>query len=390
MKRLLPLLIALFPAVVNAQAFRVGSGIQIVPRATAPAKVAANGSVWLKLSDSTLHFVNPAGTDIALGAGGGGSVSLTCTGPLTCTPSTITGTGSVALGTTGPGAVTTGGGSLYIASVTTDAYGRVASMTTGTPPGATAITTGRVAYGTGTSITGSPDFTFDGVKVSTLNLWSSFLTMTPQTLASCTYGSSTAGCLAYDTATSLLKYSNNNGISWTALGGGSTVRNLWWSPVDIAGNVAPSFSSAGSFAVGQGFMPQVAMTQTGVRFYYPDTTSRTIKVSLWDNTGTRVATSTATYNTAGVKTVTWGTPVAVMSSQAYKYWNVSMWDTSGTGFIQTTGVAASEEPTFPAQNGPSISWRAISSYGTGDVSPSATFNSTGGAIYPIEPVFTVP
>lgn len=72
MKKLLPFLVALFPAVASAQAFRVGSGIQIVPRATAPTKASANGSVWLKLSDSTLHYVNPAGTDIALGSGGGG------------------------------------------------------------------------------------------------------------------------------------------------------------------------------------------------------------------------------------------------------------------------------------------------------------------------------
>ena len=59
-----------------------------------------------------------------------GITSIIAATPLT--GGTITSTGTIGLSTTGPGATTTGGGSLFINSIATDAYGRIASLTTGT------------------------------------------------------------------------------------------------------------------------------------------------------------------------------------------------------------------------------------------------------------------
>lgn len=57
----------------RAQAFRVGSGVQMVPRTTAPTKASANGSLYINSSDSyKLHYVKPDGTDAEVGGGGGG------------------------------------------------------------------------------------------------------------------------------------------------------------------------------------------------------------------------------------------------------------------------------------------------------------------------------
>ncbi len=200
------------------------------------------------------------------------------------------------------------------------------------------------------------------------------------------------GALWWNSSTSSWWQTTPAGVSTAAGGGGITYtpKPIWWSPVQIASRNAPAFT-VGNFTVGQGFIPLDAMTQTGVKFYYPDTTSRAIKVSLWDDTGTRVATSTATYSTVGVKTVTWSSPVSVTAAHAYALWFVSFWETGGSGLIKITSAPAASFQVFPAPNGESITWRSVGAYasGTGDVIPNS-FWTAGGDIYPIEPVFTVP
>ncbi len=90
---------------------------------------------------------------------------------LTVTASTgLSGGGSVSLGSSvslsmpnvGPGATTTGGGSAYILSVTTDAQGRISSMTTGTPAGAGTVTSVATSAGvTGGTITTTGTLSLD-------------------------------------------------------------------------------------------------------------------------------------------------------------------------------------------------------------------------------------
>lgn len=72
------LALALLPATASAQAFRLGKGFQLVPRATAPSSVAGNGVVYVDSSAANqLRYCNPAASCIYLGAGGGGSTLAT-------------------------------------------------------------------------------------------------------------------------------------------------------------------------------------------------------------------------------------------------------------------------------------------------------------------------
>lgn len=68
----------------------------------------------------------------------------------------------------GPGSTTTGGGSAYILSVTTDAQGRISSLTTGTPSGTGTSGSGtanQLAYWSSSSaLTSSANWTFDGTS----------------------------------------------------------------------------------------------------------------------------------------------------------------------------------------------------------------------------------
>ncbi len=74
MRRLSLLLVLLLPSLARAQAFRVGSGIQLVPRASEPSHNAANGTLWIDSGASNvLKYCNPASSCITLGSGGGGS-----------------------------------------------------------------------------------------------------------------------------------------------------------------------------------------------------------------------------------------------------------------------------------------------------------------------------
>jgi hypothetical protein len=72
MRKLLPALV-LLPALAHAQAFRVGSGLQLVPRSSEPSHNAANGTLWIdSTASNVLKYCNPASSCITLGSGGGG------------------------------------------------------------------------------------------------------------------------------------------------------------------------------------------------------------------------------------------------------------------------------------------------------------------------------
>lgn len=75
MKRFVSLLaLALFPSIALAQATRVGTGVAIVPRSSAPTCPTGSGCVFIDSSASNaLKYKNPAGTIIAIGPGGGGT-----------------------------------------------------------------------------------------------------------------------------------------------------------------------------------------------------------------------------------------------------------------------------------------------------------------------------
>src|SRR5678809_147661 len=70
-KRIAAILVFLFPLLASGQAFRVGKGVQIVPKATAPTVATGNGVFWVKSTDSNkLHYTDPSGADVAMGIAG--------------------------------------------------------------------------------------------------------------------------------------------------------------------------------------------------------------------------------------------------------------------------------------------------------------------------------
>lgn len=72
--------VAAFPLAAHAQnaiAYRLGPGAQMTCVSGVPTHISTRGTVWCKSTDSNkLHYTDPSGTDIALGAGGGGSGSV--------------------------------------------------------------------------------------------------------------------------------------------------------------------------------------------------------------------------------------------------------------------------------------------------------------------------
>jgi hypothetical protein len=79
------LILALFVLMSTAYAqskpaYRVGYGLQLKPYTLAPTGTTGNGFLYIKSNDANkIHYKDPSGVDIALGAGGGGTIATTYT-----------------------------------------------------------------------------------------------------------------------------------------------------------------------------------------------------------------------------------------------------------------------------------------------------------------------
>jgi hypothetical protein len=74
------LLVPVAASAQNSVAYRVGPGIQLGCGAAAPTAAALRGIFWCKSTDSNkLHYTDPSGSDIALGAAGAGASTLKLT-----------------------------------------------------------------------------------------------------------------------------------------------------------------------------------------------------------------------------------------------------------------------------------------------------------------------
>lgn len=184
----------------------------------------------------------------------------------------------------------------------------------------------------------------------------------------------------------------------------SSSDQIGFSPVTYAstGQGSP-IAANGNFTVGLQFALTSAATITGLRFYYPDGVSRTIKVSIWDDTNARVATTSASYSGAGVQTVTFASSVSVTSGHLYKHWFATTYETSGTIYIRyntpdSNGVNIFQPGTGAGAGAFTYSTAFMAGphflfiqpcYAAGDAVPN-TGNAGGGESFPVEPVFTIP
>lgn len=168
----------------------------------------------------------------------------------------------------------------------------------------------------------------------------------------------------------------------------STLARLGMPPVSFLEEWNDYYSFAlnqnGNFTTGQSFAPRrTGQTCTGIRVYWNDATSTTLKLALYPTGGgAALASGTVASSSAGYKSVTFGTPVSLTKSNSYV---AAVWD----GVKQAPELTASGKPTTAA-----IAQGAIfrdfvilgwGYYAAGDASPGTVYT---GVFYGVEPLIS--
>ncbi len=174
----------------------------------------------------------------------------------------------------------------------------------------------------------------------------------------------------------------------TAASSGTGGSVLWFSPAEYLSAIGSALG-ASSLTMSHQWVWTRNATVQGIRFYYPGPTSYTIKASLWQIGGSRLANGTVAVSTAGYYTVTFGSPVSVSANVKYF---TGLWETSATSYWNTASVSM---PAVYSSVGPSVLLTGDAGsgiiggiyYASGDAVP-ATYAS--GYCNGSEPVFTVP
>jgi hypothetical protein len=185
----------------------------------------------------------------------------------------------------------------------------------------------------------------------------------------------------------VLTWSNADGY-WNASKISSisaTEKQVNWSLVDRSADLPLTLTSnTGSFTTGVKFQVQNLLTIKGVRFRYNSTGSKTIKVSLWDSSGTRLASGTISVTTGtAIYSALFDTPYTVTTSTQEKTLTASIWQNDGSNYNYTT--ADSSQPVLPFMAGPYLTYQNFSNYQAGDAFPNTT---AGVEKYNyIEPIF---
>ena len=174
-----------------------------------------------------------------------------------------------------------------------------------------------------------------------------------------------------------------SGTTLNASGSGSS-DTLWWSPVDyfVACSGAPSEVS-GNYSVGVAFVVMRTISMSGVRFYWPGTTSYTVRCSIWNGTGTRLTYADVAVSGAGIYTATFSSAqsLAVISGTTNVY-KCSIWETSGTKFAKWTSFPG-KAPNYPFYGSPALLWTNFCRWAAGDAHPTS---ETASEWYPVEPI----
>jgi Domain of unknown function (DUF4082)/Protein of unknown function (DUF1565) len=135
-----------------------------------------------------------------------------------------------------------------------------------------------------------------------------------------------------------------------------------------------------SFSNGIEFLLKQPRTIKGGRFWYPGGYALTVKVSLWDDAGTRVASGTVAVSAAGYYSVIFSSPVAMPSN---KRWSISTWDVSGT-YVWYQGKSAVDYPATPFFMGDQVMMTSNYAAAYGDTAPSTGWG--GGYVGSVEPL----
>lgn len=161
-----------------------------------------------------------------------------------------------------------------------------------------------------------------------------------------------------------------------------TSTSFVWSPVTRSASRV-ELSGTGDFSVGVRFQPIVPLLCTGVRFRRSAVVAGTLKGSLWNSAGTRLAHNTVAVAGSGTYTVQW-TGISLTAHQRYV---VSVYDLAGAlGYFN---VASETDSGYPAMNllsGPLL-YEHMALYREGDAWPTIGSPDGATALYGVEPVW---
>ena len=178
----------------------------------------------------------------------------------------------------------------------------------------------------------------------------------------------------------VLKATSGTAAEWAAEGGGGGVDESIFLDLTIAG-AAYSSLGGGDYTSGNGFYVTRDATCTGMRFYWPGSSSITLRCSLYGSPSGALAYVDQTVSAAGIYTVTWGRPQALVT---------------GTQYFISTDHSSNELrivgtvpyfPVTPYVGARSLVWTMLGAYASGDAKPVTQNNSDK---IPAIPIFTFP
>ena len=164
--------------------------------------------------------------------------------------------------------------------------------------------------------------------------------------------------------------------SWAAAG---SDLSYFFSPVDYAVTQLSGNVTGGNWTGGCTFRPTRTGTIARIRFAWPTTAAATVKVSLWNQAGSRVATTNVSVNATGIYEGT--VSVSVGSGDIYQIYTAGFYIIGGVDYV-TYPFASYPLTSNPYVASPSIVMIANNLFSMGDVQPTGIF-SEWAAIEPI-------
>ena len=165
-----------------------------------------------------------------------------------------------------------------------------------------------------------------------------------------------------------------------------TMKDSW---VDDAGDLVTWAVGAASNTTGHYFINlRSGQTCTGIRVYWAGTTSRTLKLALYeDGTASPLASGTVTTTTTpGIYTVTFGSPVSLDRKKAYCatcYEQAGAQSMAATAMLVSGGGFYWLAPGYASGRYRDYVISTWAAYASGDALPGSL---TTGSIYPVEPL----
>jgi hypothetical protein len=161
------------------------------------------------------------------------------------------------------------------------------------------------------------------------------------------------------------------GVSWT---------DSFFSPVTLAQTQLSGGLGGGSYTAGVLFYLTRAATIGKIRFLWPTSAAATIRVRIWTG-GSSVAAATVAVNAAGAYEGT--VNYAVGSADLYRSFYATTFIVGVSNYISYNPGGSIVLANSPPLGGPSLVYSHLGFFAIGDAQPT---NSTGGELFPVEPI----